>query len=49
MIDMFDLTGKTAIVTGAARRTGLCYALAQALHRAGAKIVIMDLQKPWKS
>lgn len=45
MMNMFDLTGKKAIVTGAARETGLCYAMAKALNEAGAKIVILDISK----
>ena len=43
--NMFDLTGKNAIVTGAARETGLCYAMARALSEAGARIVILDISK----
>lgn len=42
---MFDLTGKNAIVTGAARETGLCYAMARALSEAGARIAILDISK----
>jgi 2-deoxy-D-gluconate 3-dehydrogenase len=38
---MFDLTGKKAIVTGAS--TGLGCGMAQALHDAGAEVVIIDL------
>ena len=44
-MQMFDLTGKKAIVTGAARETGLCYAMAKALHEAGAQIVILDISQ----
>ncbi len=40
-IPMFDLTGQTAIVTGAA--TGIGEAIASRLSRAGAKIAIVDL------
>src|SRR6185503_9812700 len=36
--ELFDLTGKTAIVTGSTKGIGL--AIAQALARAGAKVVI---------
>lgn len=38
---LFDLSGKKAIVTGASRETGLCYAQAQALHEAGAEVVLL--------
>ena len=41
--DLFSLEGKTAIVTGAAKTTGLCYGMAAALHDAGAKVVLMDI------
>ena len=41
--DLFSLDGKTAVVTGAAKTTGLCYGMAVALHDAGAKVVLMDL------
>ena len=40
-MQLFDLTGKRAIVTGASRETGLCYAQARALRDAGAEIVLM--------
>lgn len=39
----FSLVGKTAIVTGAAKTTGLCYGMATALHDAGAKVTLMDM------
>lgn len=39
----FSLEGKNAIVTGAGRSTGLCYAMAKALNDAGAKVVLMDV------
>lgn len=38
---MFDLTGKKAIVTGASRTTGLCFAQARALREAGASVVLL--------
>ncbi len=38
MMDLFDLTGKKAIVTGGSKGIGKC--LAQALHDAGAEVVI---------
>ncbi len=38
-----DLKGKTAIVTGAGKRTGIGYAIARKLSRCGANIVIADL------
>jgi gluconate 5-dehydrogenase len=41
--DLFDLTGKTAIVTGASRGLGQCFA--RALARAGADLVITS-RKP---
>lgn len=37
----FDLTGKKAIVTGGAK--GLCNGMAQALHDAGAEVVLLDI------
>lgn len=37
----FSLKGKTAIVTGGAK--GLCYTMAEALHEAGATIVLVDI------
>ena len=40
---MFDLNGKKAVVTGAAR--GLGYAMAEALHEAGAEVVCMDMSE----
>ena len=43
--NMFSLEGKTAIVTGAAKTTGLCYGMAEALHDAGAKVVLMDISQ----
>lgn len=39
----FDLTGKKAIVTGAGRNTGLCFAMAKALHDCGAQVVLFDV------
>lgn len=41
MHDLFDLTGKTAVITGAAR--GLGREMSIGLHDAGAEIVIMDI------
>ncbi len=43
MDDLFDLTGKKAIVTGAAQ--GLGKAMAQGLNRYGCEIVVLDLNK----
>ncbi len=40
-ISKFSLEGKTAIVTGGAK--GLCYTMAEALHEAGAALVLMDV------
>lgn len=40
-INYFDLTGKKAIVTGGAK--GLCNGMAQALHDAGAEVVLLDI------
>jgi len=37
----FSLAGKTAIVTGGAK--GLCNGMAQALHDAGARVVLLDV------
>ena len=41
MVDPFDLSGRTALVTGGAR--GLGYAMARALGRRGAKVMLVDL------
>ena len=41
--DLFSLKGKTAIVTGAGKTTGLCYCMVTALHEAGAKVVLLDI------
>lgn len=38
-----DLKGKTAVITGAGKRTGIGFAIATALARDGANIVIADL------
>ncbi len=40
-IDQFSLKGKKAIVTGGAK--GLCNGMAQALHNAGAEVVLLDI------
>lgn len=42
-IACFSLEGKKALVTGGAQ--GLCYAMAEALHDAGAEIVLLDVQE----
>jgi 2-deoxy-D-gluconate 3-dehydrogenase len=39
----FSLEGKKAIVTGAAKTTGLCYGMATALHDAGAAVTLFDV------
>lgn len=41
MISKFSLEHKTAIVTGGAK--GLCYSMAEALHEAGAHVVLVDV------
>jgi 3-oxoacyl-[acyl-carrier protein] reductase len=40
-----DLKGKTALVTGSGKRTGIGYAIACALAQSGANIIIADLGK----
>lgn len=40
-INRFSLEGKKAIVTGGAK--GLCNGMAQALHDAGAEVVLLDI------
>ena len=40
-VEFFSLSGKKAIVTGGAK--GLCYKMAEALHDAGAEIVLLDV------
>jgi len=41
-----DLKGKTAIVTGSGKKTGIGYAIAETLAASGCNIVIADLGKP---
>jgi NAD(P)-dependent dehydrogenase (short-subunit alcohol dehydrogenase family) len=41
-----DLKGKTALITGAGKKTGMGYAIAQKLASLGAHIVIADLGAP---
>ncbi len=41
-----DLNGKTAIITGAGKKTGIGYAIAQKLASCGVNIVIADIGKP---
>ena len=41
-----DLKGKTAIVTGAGKKTGIGYAIAEKLAANGCNIIIADLGKP---
>ena len=50
-MNAFSLAGKKAIVTGGAKKTGLCYGMAVALHDAGAEIVILDarLKTRWQN
>ena len=40
-----DLKGKTALVTGAGKKSGIGYAIAQKLADSGANVVIADLVK----
>lgn len=40
-----DLEGKTAIITGAGKKTGIGYAIARKLAQCGANIVVADLGK----
>ena len=40
-----DLKGKTALVTGAGKKTGIGYAIAQKLADSGANVIIADLVK----
>jgi len=42
-MNLFSLEGKTALVTGVGRKTGLCYGMAKALKEAGANLVLCDL------
>ncbi len=41
-----DLKGKTAVVTGAGKKTGIGYAIAEKLAANGCNIVVADLGKP---
>ena len=43
---MYDLSGKTAIVTGAAGRRGIGRAIATRLAREGANLVVTAIEKP---
>ena len=43
ILQQFSLEGKTAMVTGAAKTTGLCYGMASALHDAGAAVALLDV------
>ena len=38
-----DLKGKNAVVTGAGKKSGIGYAIAESLAKCGANIVIADL------
>ena len=38
-----DLKGKTALITGSGKRTGMGYAMAEALAGSGANVIIADL------
>ncbi len=41
-----DLKGKTAVVTGAGKKTGIGYAIAKSLASRGAHVVIADIGRP---
>jgi len=41
-----DLQGKTALVTGAGKKTGIGYAIAEKLAASGCNVIIADLGKP---
>lgn len=41
-----DLKGKTALITGSGKRTGIGYAIAEKLAESGANIIIADLGRP---
>lgn len=41
-----DLKGKTALITGAGKKTGIGYAIARSLAGSGCNIIIADLGKP---
>jgi NAD(P)-dependent dehydrogenase (short-subunit alcohol dehydrogenase family) len=41
--DMHDMSGRTAVISGAGRLTGIGFAFAQGLARAGADIVVADV------
>jgi NAD(P)-dependent dehydrogenase (short-subunit alcohol dehydrogenase family) len=41
-----DLKGKTALVTGAGKKSGIGYAIAERLAACGCNIVIADLGRP---
>lgn len=44
-LQQFSLEGKNAIVTGAAKTSGLCYGMAKSLNDAGAKVVLIDVSE----
>ncbi len=41
-----DLKGKTALITGAGKKTGIGYAIAERLASLGCNVVIADLGRP---
>ncbi len=43
---MYNLEGKTALVTGSGKKTGMGYAIAAKLASCGANVIVSDLVKP---
>lgn len=44
---MYHLEGKTALVTGSGKKTGMGYAIAAKLASLGANVIVSDLETPW--
>ncbi len=43
VLDSFSLQGRNALITGAGKPDGLCFAIASAFHEAGANVALLDM------